>query len=112
MSDLRGVAGGWEESGPDGRACWPEHICPSLRTLYEGGSDPAGAVPPSPSRPYLPLLRLTGSSSPLTGAWLSQQLDHGDIGEDDVALPHGLLKFHDLAAQGLAAMLLRRRAQG
>lgn len=84
---------------------------PLLRTLSEGGSDPASAVPPPPSPPPSPLLAGSPASS-LTGAWLSQQLDHGDIGEDDVALRHGLLKFHGLAAQGLAAMLLRRGARG
>lgn len=33
----------------------------------------------------------------LTWAWLSQQLDNSDIGEDNVASRHGLLRFHGLA---------------
>lgn len=103
---------GWLEGGrkaarmeePDG---WPECLLSLLRTLYGGGSHPASAVPHLPSPPPSPLLAGSSASS-LTPAWLSQQLDHGDIGEDDVALRHGLLQFHGLAAQGPAEMLLPR----
>lgn len=85
----------------DGRAC---ASCPLLLRLSrkEGASTQQALLPDHPS-PRAQRL----SASSLTGAWLSQQLDNGDIGEDDVAFRHGLLRFHGLATHGPAAMLLR-----
>lgn len=51
------------------------------------------------------------SGASLTLAWWSQQLENGEIGDDDVAFRHGFLQFHAPAAQGPAEMLLRGGAR-
>ena len=55
---------------------------------YWGSSRPAGA---RTHRPFFP--PWGRSTTSLTRARRSQQLDNGDIGEDDVAFRHGLLRF-------------------
>lgn len=103
-----GLEGG-RKAALDGRACAGQRRpLLSLFSRMPGNWDPpSSTTPPPPSLPLPP-----GSCGPsLTRAWLSQQVDNGDIGENDVAVRHGFLQFRSLAAPRPAAMLLRRGAR-
>lgn len=81
------------EGGAGGKAQRSPSPAPSLVRTARRARGPQGL----PTALY-PLPRGRPVAS-LTRARLSQQLDNGDIGEDDVAFRHGL-RFHGLAAWG------------
>ena len=90
---------GARAAAPDGRAPtgkWsltPHRLSGSWWTL-------PGRPPPAGARTHRPFFPPGGrSATSLTRARLSQQLDNGDIGEDDVAFRHGLLRFHGPASR-------------
>lgn len=92
---LRGArAAALDGRAPTGKWCLtPRLLSGSWWTLL-------GRLPPAGARTHRPFFPPWGrSTTSLTRARRSQQLDNGDIGEDDVAFRHGLLRFHGPASR-------------
>lgn len=66
-----------------------EELTPPIPSLADA---PGSGIRPGErcSLTVLPFSPRGSSGAPLTGAWFSQHVDKGDIGEDDIGIRHGL----------------------